>query len=207
MLEHGEELNLRMLQPLDTDTTAGILRESGYLVPLSKWSKARQDYKGNTDRWAFNIIACAFIGLMVACLEMWSTRNIPIKLPKYTPVAVFLLGFAFGWVQLLGTSDRRKRVFRPKPDNPVQVLESTFDVHVAGDSDTSLFDKTGYKKFLLRVDGTHYAQATLFVWEESYDLKEERTWPLASIALFDEDGKPVKLQSVESKKESESVER
>ena len=52
MLEHGEELNLRMLQPLDTDTTAGILRESGYLVPLSKWSKARQDYKGNTDRWA-----------------------------------------------------------------------------------------------------------------------------------------------------------
>lgn len=111
MLEHGEELNLRMLQPLDTDTTAGILRESGYLVPLSKWSKARQDYKGNTDRWAFNIMACAFIGLMVACLEMWSTRNIPIKLPKYTPVAVFLLGFAFGWVQLLGTSDRRKRGF------------------------------------------------------------------------------------------------
>lgn len=50
MLEHGEELNLRMLQPLDTDTTAGILRESGYLVPLSKWSKVRQDYKGNTDR-------------------------------------------------------------------------------------------------------------------------------------------------------------
>lgn len=64
-----------------------------------------------------------------------------------------------------------------------------------------------YPKFLLRVDGTHYAQATLFVWEESYDLKEERTWPLVSIALFDEDGKPVKLQSVESKKESESVER
>lgn len=55
VLEHGEELNLRMLQPLDTDTTAGILRESGYLVPLSKWSKARQDYKGNTDRWAFKI--------------------------------------------------------------------------------------------------------------------------------------------------------
>lgn len=119
----------------------------------------------------------------------------------------FSTGFRFGWVQLLGTSDRRKRGFRPKPDNPVQVLESTFDVHVAGDSDTSLFDKTGYKKFLLRVDGTHYAQATLFVWEESYDLKEERTWPLVSIALFDEDGKPVKLQSVESKKESESVER
>jgi len=47
----------------------------------------------------------------------------------------------------------------------------------------------------------------LFVWEESYDLKEERTWPLVSIALFDEDGKPVKLQSVESKKEAESVER
>ena len=152
-------------------------------------------------------MACAFIGLMVACLEMWSTRNIPIKLPEYTPVAVFLLGFAFGWVQLLGTSDRRKKVFRPKPDNPVQVLESTFDVHVAGDSDTSLFDKTGYKKLLLHVDGTHYAQATLFVWEESYDLKEERTWPLVSIALFDEDGKPVKLQSFESKKEAENVER
>lgn len=207
MLEHGEELNLRMLQPLDTNTTVGVLRESGYLVPLNKWSKARQDYKGNTDRWVFNIIACAFIGLMVACLEMWSTRNIPIKLPKYTPVAVFLLGFAFGWVQLLGTSDRRKKVFRPKPDNPVQMLESTFDVHVAGDSDTSLFDKTGYKKLLLRVDETHYTQATLFVWEESYDLKEERTWPLVSIALFDEDGKPVKLQSVESKKEVKSVER
>lgn len=105
MLEHGEELNLRMLQPLDTDTTAGILRESGYLVPLSKWSKVRQDYKGNTDRWAFNIIACAFIGLMVACLEMWSTRNIPIKLPKYTPVAVFSTGFRF-W---LGATVRHVR--------------------------------------------------------------------------------------------------
>lgn len=170
MLEHSEELNLRMLQSLDMDITAGILRESGYLIPLSKWSKARKDYDGNTDRCAFNVLVCAFIGFMVACLEMWFARNIPIKLPEYTPVVFFLLGFAFGLVQLLGTSDRRKKVFRPKPDNPVQVLESTFDVHVAGDSDTSLFDKTGYKKLLLRVDGTHYAQATLFVWEESYDL-------------------------------------
>ena len=60
MLEHGEELNLRMLQPLDTDTTVGVLRESGYLVPLNKWSKARQDYKGNTDRWVFKIVRRGF---------------------------------------------------------------------------------------------------------------------------------------------------
>lgn len=207
MLEHGEELNLKMLQPLNMDTTAGILRESGYLVPLSKWSKAQQDYKGNTDRWALNIVACACIGLVVACLTMWSTRHIPIQLPEYTPVVIFLLGFAFGWVQLLGTSDRRKKVFRTKPDNPVQVLESDFDIHVAGGSDAPLFDKTGYKKILLRVDETHYSQATLFVWEESYDLKEERTWPLVCIALFDEVGKPMMLKKSMPQEETTNVER
>lgn len=36
MSQYGEELNMQILQPLDLDSTAGILQLNGYLVPLSE---------------------------------------------------------------------------------------------------------------------------------------------------------------------------
>lgn len=89
MSQYGEELNMQILQPLDLDSTAGILQLNGYLVPLSEWSKAREDYKSNTDRRAFVIILCALIGLAVACMEIWATSSCSIRLPTYIHVLVF----------------------------------------------------------------------------------------------------------------------
>lgn len=53
---------------------------------------------------------------------------------------------------VLFPSSRMEKIIRPKPDSPSRVLESEFDIHVAGLEDTPLFDKTGYRKILLQTD-------------------------------------------------------
>lgn len=196
MSQYGEELNMQILQPLDLDSTAGILQLNGYLVPLSEWSKAREDYKSNTDRRAFVIILCALIGLAVACMEIWATSSCSIRLPTYIHVLVFLMSFGCSRVVLFPSS-RMEKIIRPKPDSPSRVLESEFDIHVVGLEGTPLFDKTGYRKILLQTDETHFSPATLFVWEERSSIKEEGIWPMTYIALFDKDGKPIRPQKSE----------
>lgn len=196
MSQYGEELNMQILQPLDLDSTAGILQLNGYLVPLSEWSKAREGYKSNTDRRAFVIMLCALIGLAVACMEIWATSSCPIRLPTYIHVLVFLMSFGCSRVVLFPSS-RMEKIIRPKPDSPSRVLESEFDIHVVGLEDTPLFDKTGYRKILLQTDETHFSPATLFVWEERSSIKEEGIWPMTYIALFDKDGKPIRPQKSE----------
>lgn len=78
---------MQILQPLDLDSTAGILQLNGYLVPLSEWSKAREGYKSNTDRRAFVIILCALIGLAVACMEYGPPAVVLFDFP---PISTFL---------------------------------------------------------------------------------------------------------------------
>lgn len=119
MSQYGEELNMQILQPLDLDSTAGILQLNGYLVPLSEWSKAREGYKSNTDRRAFVIILCALIGLAVACMEIWATSSCPIRLPTYIHVLVFLMSFGCSRVVLFPSS-RMEKIIRPKPDSPAE---------------------------------------------------------------------------------------
>lgn len=115
MSQYGEELNMQILQPLDLDSTAGILQLNGYLVPLSEWSKAREGYKSNTDRRAFVIILCALIGLAVACMEIWATSSCPIRLPTYIHVLVFLMSFGCSRVVLFPSSRMEKIIGSVRP--------------------------------------------------------------------------------------------
>lgn len=89
MSQYGEELNMQILQPLDLDSTAGILQLNGYLVPLSEWSKAREGYKSNTDRRAFVIILCALIGLAVACMENMGHQQLSYSTSHLYPRSCF----------------------------------------------------------------------------------------------------------------------
>ena len=202
--ENGKELNLSMLQPLDADIAANVLKQSGHLVPLTKWSRSKKDYEGNSDRFIFLICMCLMIGAALGSIAWYASSK------QITPnlfVVCLMVGCVLGCVLFFGTPAKRKKVFKPKPETPVQTLENQFGVHVAGVEDQSLFAQTGFKHVLVRNDATHFSPATIFVWIERYNLEEERTWPMTYIALFDEDGKPIMLKQSTPQEDYPHVER
>lgn len=204
MTEKGKELNLSMLQPLDTDIAANVLKQSGHLVPLTEWSRSKKDYEGNSDRFMFSTCIVLMIGAVLGIVAGYAFSN---QLRSTLFVVCLIVGCLIGCMLFFGTPTKRRKIFRPKPETPVQTLESQFGVHVAGVENQSLFSTIGFKHILIQNDATHFSPATLFVWIERYNLEEERTWSMTYIALFDEDGKPLMLKKSKPQEDSTNVER
>lgn len=204
MAEKTGEINLSMVQPLDTDTTVNALRQSEDLIQLTEWSRAKKDYKNNSDYFLNSIVGCMLIGILCGYLA-W---RISSKTISTMILGICMLGgCVLGCILFFIPESRRKKMRNPKPESPARVLESLYGVHIMGSEDQPLFDETGFKHILIQKDGTHFAPATLFVWVEKYNFAVERTWPMVYIALFDENGIPVERVDSESREVVRSVGR